>query len=90
MYRIELIPDSSHCIETVAKKEYENLKHIFLRNSSCDQDFETKFELLRMFLEQSDFRKLRKESDDYLQKKQKIKFVIYQEQGKLKYKITPI
>ena len=90
MNTIELVPDSSHCIETVARKEYETLTETLLRNGECDADFEARFELLRMFLEHSDFRKLRKESDSYIQKGQQIKFIIYLEQKKIKYKITPI
>ena len=90
MHTIELIPDSLNCIETVARKEYKNLTDSLLRNGEYSDDFKNKFELLRTFLEHSDFRKLRKESDAYLLKGQRIKFIIFQEQGRIKYKITPI
>ena len=90
MYTIELIPDNLHCIETVARKEYINLSDNLLRSGKYDADFEAKFELLRGFLNQFDFRKLRQESDDYLQKGQRIKFIIYGEHGNVNYRIVPI
>ena len=88
-YIIELFPDNTNCIETLARKEYKNLTEKYLRTGQCDDDFEAKFELLRKFLQSSDFRKLRKESEKYLQKEQKLKFIIFQEQGIIKYRIVP-
>jgi hypothetical protein len=59
MVQIELISDLSHCIETVARKEYENLASGYLKAGKGGSEFEEKIELLRMFLESADFRKLR-------------------------------
>ena len=87
MGQIELVPDLSHCIETVARKEHENLARSYLRAGKGDSEFGEKVELLRSFLESADFRKLRKQSEGYLLKGQKIKFVLYRERGKAKYRM---
>ena len=85
MLKIELVPDTSHCIETIAKQEYWNLVQDYIRTGKGGINFEEKVDILRGFLESADFRSLRKISDYYLLKGQKIKFIIYQEQGKTKY-----
>jgi hypothetical protein len=88
MNQIELIPDLSHCIETVARKEYENLVRSYLQTGKFDDDFEDKVEILRTFLQSTDFSKLRQQSDEYLVKGQKIKFILYRERGKIKHKLV--
>jgi len=87
MVRIELIPDLSHCIETVARKEYENLARSYLQAGKGESEFEDKLELLRTFLESADFRKLRQQSEEYLLKGRNIKFILYRERGKAKHKM---
>src|SRR4030042_4346947 len=87
MGQIELVPDLSHCIETVARKEYENLARSYLQAGKGDSEFGEKVELLRSFLESADFRKLREQSEVYLLKGQKIKFILYRERGKAKYRM---
>jgi len=87
MVRIELIPDLSHCIETVARKEYENLARSYLQAGKGESEFEDKLELLRTFLESADFRKLRQQSEEYLLKGRNIKFILYREHGKAKHKM---
>jgi hypothetical protein len=88
MGQIELVPDLSHCIETVARREYDNLVSSYLQAGKGDSEFGKKLELLRSFLESADFRELRRQSEDYLLKGQKIKFILYRERGKAKYKMT--
>jgi hypothetical protein len=87
MVQVELTPDPSHCIETVARKEYQNLVSGYLQAGKGDSEFEDKVELLRSFLESADFRKLRKQSEEYLLKGQNIKFILYRESGKAKHKM---
>jgi hypothetical protein len=87
MDQIELVPDLSHCIETVARKEYENLARSYLQAGKGGSELGEKIELLRSFLESADFRKLRKQSEGYLLKGQKVKFILYREHGKAKYKM---
>ena|GEM_PF-389272 len=90
MCQIELVPDLSHCIETVARNEYENLARSYLQVGEGDSELGEKIELLRRFLESADFRKLRKQSEVYLLKGQKIKFVLYSERGKARYSMLRI
>jgi hypothetical protein len=80
--------DLSHCIETVAKRELENLVSSYLQAGKGESEFGEKIELLRSFLESADFRKLRKQSEGYLLKGQKIKFILYRERGKAKYNLV--
>lgn len=87
MVQIELTPDLSHCIETVTRKEYQSLVRGYLQDGKTDSDFEDKVELLRSFLESADFRKLRKQSEEYLLKGQNIKFILYWESGEAKHKM---
>ena len=88
MVQIELVPDLSHCIETVAKREYQNLARSYLQTGEGDTEFEEKAELLRTFLESADFRQLRKESEEYLLKGQNIKFILYREEEEIKSRIV--
>jgi hypothetical protein len=87
MVQIELVPDLSHCIETVARKEHENLVKSYLQSGKGDSELRRKIELLRSFLESADFRELRKQSEGYLLKGQKIKFILHRERGKAKYRM---
>jgi len=87
MVKIELVPDLSHCIETVARKEYQGLAKNFLQTGKGDDEFEEKVELLRNFLESADFKKLRSDSEQYLLKGQDIKFILYREGGETKYEL---
>ena len=89
MVQIELVPDLSHCIETVAKREYQNLLGSYLQAGKGDSDFEEKVELLHTFLESADFKKLRKESEGYLLEGQSIKFILYREEGETRYRLVP-
>jgi hypothetical protein len=84
---MELVPDLSHCIETVARREHENLARSYLQTVKGDNELGEKIELLRSFLESADFRKLRQQSEEYLLKGQKIKFILYREHGKVKYRM---
>jgi hypothetical protein len=44
--------------------------------------------LLRDFLEEADFRELRRQSEEYLLQGRRVKFVLYREAGELRYKLT--
>ena len=87
MVQIELVPELSHCIETVARKEYENLARSYFQAGKGDSELGEKIELLRSFLESADFKKLRQQSEAYLLKGQKIKFILYQERRKANYRM---
>ncbi len=87
MAKIELFPDLSHCIETAARKEYEDMVRRLFAGAD-DAELEERLGLLRDFLETADFRELRGQSEEYLLRGKKIKFVLYREQDQLRYKLV--
>ncbi len=84
---IELIPDLSSCIETVARHEYNDITRTLMTTTSRDETLVEKAEVLRLFLETADFRKLRAESEKYLLNGQKVKFVVSLEDDQLRYEM---
>jgi len=82
--RIELMPDLSHCIETVAKREYWASVEKYLKG---ERNLEEKIELLKQFLETADFRQLRRESEKHLIEGKGVKFLLYSEEGELRYEM---
>lgn len=86
MAEIELFPDLCHCIETVARKEYEDITRRLLADAG-DAVLEGRLSLLRDFLEMADFRELRRQSEVHLLQGRKVKFVLYCEQGRLRYRM---
>ncbi len=49
----------SHCIETEARNEYSRLMDTYFSTDDLEGELDVKIELLRDFLENSDFPKLR-------------------------------
>lgn len=89
MFKIDLIPDLSHCIETVAKKEHQRIVNKLLEGTG-NGEIEERAELLRKFLETADFKKLRQESERYLTQGRKVKFIIGLEEGEPNYSMQVI
>ncbi len=50
---------NSHCIETEARNEYNRLMDTYFSTDDLEGELDDKIELLREFLENSDFPKLR-------------------------------
>lgn len=86
--RIELIPTVSHCIETVAKKEYWKSVDEYLKKREEDNKLEEKIELLRSFLETADFGILRRQSEKHLMNGKQVKFTISIKNGKQAREMT--
>ncbi len=63
---ITLKPDASHCIETVAKHEYERVLNLLMKSGHENSQLEERSELLRIFLESADFGRLRSHCDEFL------------------------
>jgi len=63
MLKIELVPDLTHCIETVAKREHAAVLKQLLTPRKGNKELEEKLEILRLFLERVDFKQLRVESE---------------------------
>ena len=87
MSMIELTPDLSSCIETVARREYTDITRTLLTTTSRDKTLVEKAEILRLFLETADFRKLRAESEKHLLNGKKVKFVVSLEDERLSYEM---
>lgn len=74
--KIKLEPSLSHCIETVAKQEYERVLSILLKGDQEDEQLEEELELLRLFLESADFGRLRGLSEDLLLNGRHVEFIL--------------
>jgi len=81
MLKIELVPDLTHCIETVAKREHAAVFKQILAPGKENKELEEKLEILRLFLETADFKKLRLESEKQLMEGRTVRFVVYLENG---------
>ena len=85
MVCIELFPNLSHCIETVAKEEYWSSVNKFMEDEQEDKELQQRIELLKAFLESMDFKKLRSQSEGYLIEGKVVKFVICWKENKPSY-----
>ena len=85
--RIELIPTLDLCIEGTARQEYKKSADEYMQRAKKDKKLEEKIELLRMFLETTDFRKLRAESEKHLIEGKKVRFILTSAKGKPKYEM---
>jgi len=85
MLQVELVPDLSHCIETVTKREYDETMRQLLAAGEGQEELRERIELLRIFLERMDFKKLRRESEKHLVQGRTVRFVVYLEDGVPKY-----
>ena len=87
MLKIELVPDLTHCIETVAKREHAEVLKQLLVPGQANKELQEKLEVLRLFLETADFKKLRSESEKQLMEGRTVQFVVYLQDGVPKYEI---
>ena len=87
MLKIELVPTLSQCIETIAKKEYDETVRQLLASGEHNRKLLETAGLLKNFLETADFKKLRAESERYLVDGKHVKFVVYAEGGVSKYEM---
>ena len=87
MVHVELKPDLSSCIETLSKKEYERTLDLLLKKGPVNEELGERLEMLRLFLESTDFSQLRSQYEGYLMEGKKVTFLIYPEQGKASYKL---
>ncbi|MBN2099631.1 MAG: hypothetical protein JW753_08555 [Dehalococcoidia bacterium] len=73
--RIELAPNLEHCVQTRAKQEYAATMSKIMSGDSSP-GLEPRLELLKAFLEEADFGRLRRESEEHLTQGRKVKFVL--------------
>ena len=86
MDRLELVPELSQCIETLARNEYREALRRLLAGET-GKDLTDKSELLREFIETRDLKKLRRESEKHLVQGKKVKFIVSREGGKVKHEM---
>lgn len=86
MLRVKLHPDLSRCIETTARDEYERGLRSLLAGEGGERLAE-RTEILRLFLETADFSDLRRRSERHLLEGKKVTFIVYVDQGALKYEL---
>lgn len=84
MLKIELVPDLEHCVETLARKKHAEITRLLLGNDAGDPETGEKLEILRLFLETAEFRKLRAESEKHLADGKHVRFLVYLEGNVLK------
>ncbi len=87
MIEIELVPDLSNCIETIAKREYKETAQSLMSSGEVSDEIKAKVEILRLFLEGTDFRKLRAESEAHLVQGKRVTFVIHLADSKAQYEM---
>lgn len=87
MLKIDLVPSLSQCIETVAKKEYDDTVRQLLASGEHDRKLIEIVGLLKNFLETADFKRLRVESERHLVEGRYVKFVVYAEGGVPRYEM---
>ena len=68
---IELEPELDACVETQAKRRYNQIVSELL-NKGEEKELAEKLEILRLFLESADFNKLRSESERHLLEGRKV------------------
>ena len=73
---VVLAPDPDHCIETVARNEYRRCMDEFFRSDRSNPELETRIEILQRFLEQADFRRLRRGSEPSIAAGRPVRFLI--------------
>ena len=89
MVYVELEPELSACVETKAKRRYEQIQSELLGRGEKGEVRE-RLEILRLFLETTDFSKLRNKYEKHLVEGRRVKFVLYLVEGKTKYEMRII
>ena len=89
MAYVELEPELEACVETQAKRQFNQISSELL-NKDEQEELAEKLEILRLFLESADFSKLRSESEKRLLEGRGVKFILHLEKGKPEYEMKII
>ena len=87
MVEIEIEPDLSNCVQTLAKREYNRLARELLTSDEKDVELQESLETLRMFLESTDFSELRSRYEPYLVEGKRVRFTLRQAADKAEYQL---
>ena len=82
MLPIEFKPSLSECIETLAKREYEESLRDCLAPTEDSKELQEKIKLPRLFLESADFRQLRAVCERWLSEGKGVKLILRLVNGK--------
>jgi len=85
--KIELTPTLDLCIEGTARHEYLKSVDEYMQQAKKSRKPGEKVEMLRVFLETMDFKKLRAESEKHLIEGKNVRFILTSEKGKPKYEM---
>jgi hypothetical protein len=85
MTSIELEPDLSTCIETLARREYERTLEALLGTEEESVDLAERLRTLRLFLESTDFGGLRGRYEPHLVEGRRIRFTLRPAGDKTEY-----
>jgi hypothetical protein len=83
---IILTPDLSRCIETTAREEFGRSMRLLLGGEE-QPGLAERTDLLRLFLETADFKKLRRRSEPHLQGGRGVRFAIFVERGAVRWRM---
>jgi len=87
MVEIEIEPDLSNCVQTLAKREYNRLMRELLTSDAEDTELQERLETLRMFLESTDFSELRSRYEPSLVEGKRVRFTLRQAADKTEYQL---
>lgn len=82
---VRLVPALDACVETQAKREYNRIAAELLKKE--DKSLVERLEILRLFLESADFRKLRSQSEKCLADGREVVFEVFMSGGKPEYEM---
>ncbi len=84
---IKFEPSLSHCIQTLAKNEYDRIMGQLLETDSEKPDLGERLEVLKEFLESTDFNKLRAEYEPHVVRGKKVTFTLYTHANTTKHRM---
>jgi hypothetical protein len=85
MNGIKLVPNLSSCIETTARNAHRERLFLLLSGNQDNDRLKMELTVLEKFLETTDFKKLRAESEKHLVDGKQVEFIIYLQDGKAEY-----
>jgi hypothetical protein len=87
MMKIDIEPDLSHCVRTVARREYQRALQEILSSEQASEDLCQKVDTLRIFLESTDFAKLRSQYEPYLAEGKRVRFTLRPAGDRIEYRM---
>ncbi len=87
--RVELVPDRDHCIETVARAEYRRcVSRCLGAPGEPDPGLAWRLEVLRRFLEEAPFPRLRAQTDRALRAGLPVRFEVWLAGDRVAYRMV--